>query len=126
MRLIDLHMTKIPIEKKAVRRWLGRLGEETMDALLTLQQADMGSKGTGIPAESEQFPQLRTLIAEIQAENACLSLKDLAVNGNDLKALGFSGRQIGTCLNSLLNMVMDEQLPNEREALLKSAQEVLP
>ena len=123
VRLIDLHMTKIPTEKKAVRRWLGRLGEETMDALLTLQEADMGSKGTGIPEESEQFPQLRALIAEIQAENACLSLKDLAVNGNDLKALGFSGRQIGICLNNLLNMVMDEQLPNEREALIKFTQE---
>ena len=124
MRLIDLHMTKIPPEKRAVRRWLSRLGPETMDALLALQQADMGSKGTGIPAESEQFPQIRAVIAEIQAENACLSLKDLAINGHDLTALGLSGKEIGACLNDLLNQVIDEQIPNEKEALIQAARKM--
>ena len=121
VRLIDLHMTKLPPEKKAVRRWLSRLGAETMDALLTMQEADMGSKGTGNPEEMLQFVQLRGLIEEIQAENACLSLKDLAVNGNDLMALGIQGRDIGICLSNLLDGVLDERLQNEREALLHAA-----
>ena len=119
--LIDLHMTKFPPEKKTVRRWLSRLGSETMDSLLTLQEADMGSKGTGKEENMDQFPQLRAIITEIEAENACLSLKDLAVNGHDLMALGISGREIGICLNALLNKVIDEQLPNEKEALLHAA-----
>ena len=121
VRLIDLHMTRIPPEKKAVRRWLGRLGPETMDRLLTLQEADMGSKGTGKPVEMEQFSQLRVLMAQIQAENACLSLKDLAVDGHDLIKLGYQGPEIGKCLRFLLDQVIDEALPNEKEPLLNAA-----
>ena len=119
--LIDRHMTKIEPNKKNVRRWLSRLGPETMELLLCLQEADMGSKGTGKTENMEQFAQIRALLEEIQAENACLSLKDLAVNGNDLMALGYRGREIGQCLTRLLEQVLDEQLPNERQALLEAA-----
>ena len=124
VELIALHMTKLPVEKKAVRRWLSKLGSDKMDALLKLQAADMGSKGTGHPEEFAQFDELKALVAEIEAENSCLSLKDLAVNGYDLMNLGLSGREIGSCLNDLLGKVLDEQLSNEKEALLKAAEDM--
>ena len=116
--LIEKHMTRLEPEKKFLRRWLGKLGWETMEQLLLLQEADMGSKGTGKAENREQFAQIRTCLAEIKAENACLSLKDLAVNGHDLMALGYSGKAIGEALNQLLEQVLDDRLPNEREALL--------
>ena len=116
--LISHHMTKLPTDKKLLRRWLGRLGWDTLDALLLLQEADMGSKGTGKPAEMVQFLQLRTLLEEIKQEDACLSLRDLAVNGHDLMALGIRGKAIGQTLNHLLEQVLDENLPNDRNALL--------
>lgn len=119
--LIEKHMTKLEPEKKTLRRWLGRLGEETIDQLLWLQQADMGSKGTGKPAEMEQFAVIRAVLDEIKAENTCLSLKDLAVNGHDLMALGLAGKAVGETLNRLLEQVIDEVLPNERAALLEAA-----
>ena len=49
---------------------------------------------------------------------ARMHVKDLAVNGNDLMALGLSGREIGAELNRLLELVLDEQLPNEKLSLL--------
>ena len=119
--LIDKHMTKIEPNKKSVRRWLSRLGWEIMDSLLQLQEADMGSKGTGNAEELRQFGALRALMEEIRAENACLTLKDLAVNGNDLMALGYRGREIGRCLQEMLDRILEEQLPNEREALISYA-----
>ena len=118
VELIGLHMTKIEPTKKALRRMLARLGPEKLDQLLTLQEADMGSKGTGKPEEMAQFPQLRDLLREILAENACFSLKDLALNGHDLMALGLTGKAIGQALNRLLELVMDEQVENTKEALL--------
>ena len=121
--LIDLHMTKITPEKKTVRRWLCRLGLERMENLLTLQEVDMGSKGTGRPQEMAQFDAIRSLIAQIQAENACLTLKDLAVNGHDLLQLGYSGPEIGRILNHMLEQVLDETLPNEKRALIDSLAE---
>ena len=61
---------------------------------------------------------------EVLAEASCLGLKDLAVNGNDLMRIGFSGRTIGVMLNWLLDQVMEENLPNERRVLLDWAQRV--
>jgi tRNA nucleotidyltransferase (CCA-adding enzyme) len=118
--LIAQHMTQLMPEKKILRRWLGRLGTQGLDRLLQLQEADMGSKGTGKPAEMAQFPQIRELLAEIQAENACLRLKDLAVNGHDLMTLGITGPAIGKTLSALLEQVIDEALPNEKQALLNA------
>ena len=123
MLLIGQHMTRLEPEKKALRRWMGRLGEEKLGKLLTLQAADMGSKGTGIPREMAQFDQLRAIIEEIRAENACLSLKDLAVSGHDLMHLGYRGKAIGQALNALLEQVLDEKIPNEKEALLEAVRQ---
>ena len=120
--LIEKHMTKFPPEKKVLRRWIGKLGWETMEKLLILQEADMGSKGTGKPEELLQFAAIRGILEEIRAENACLTLKDLAVNGHDLMALGIRGKDIGETLNGLLEKVMEEELPNEKAALLYAVQ----
>ena len=120
--LIGGHMTRLEPNRKTLRRQLGRMGWDIMDKLLSLQEADMGSKGTGNPGELEQFAQVRGLLEEIKAENACLRVTDLAVNGRDLMALGYTGKAIGDCLNALLERVLDEALPNERKALLQAAE----
>lgn len=116
--LIDRHMVQIEPERASVRRWLSRLGSETLTQLLQLQEADMSSKGTGIPSDSDRFSRLHSLISQVEAENTCLSVRDLDIGGNDLIALGFSGREIGVQLNRLLSLVLDETIPNTKEALL--------
>ena len=116
--LIEKHMTRLQPDKKLLRRQIGRIGWETVEQILILQEADMGSKGTGKTEDLELFSEIREVLAEIRQENSCLSLKDLAVKGNDLMALGFTGKAIGQALHGLLEQVLDEQLPNEKEALL--------
>ncbi len=113
--LVQLHMTSLPPEKKVLRRQLHKLGAETLFSLLTLQEADMGSKHS---SKENRFSEVRSIIQEILEENACLSLKDLAVNGHDLMALGYCGPQIGVSLNKLLDAVLDERVENSRDALL--------
>lgn len=121
--LIGQHMALLTPDKKLLRRRISRLGWDTLDALLSLQEADMGGKGTGEAEELDVFPKIRAVLAEIRAENACLTVKDLAVNGNDLLALGYQGKAIGETLNALLEGVLDETLPNERQALLDRAKQ---
>ena len=49
----------------------------------------------------------------------CFSLRQLAVNGSDLLHIGISsGKNIGDTLDTLLNKVIEGELPNEKEALL--------
>ena len=119
--LIGRHMTRLQPDRKLLRRQVSKYGFPMVEAQLALQQADMGSKGTVEDDGSAVFAKVRQLLADLKAEDACLSLKDLAVNGNDLMALGFQGRAIGACLNRLLELVVEERLPNKKEALLAFA-----
>ena len=124
--LITQHMTPLVPDRKLLRRRLGQYGEDGVRALLALQQADFGSKGTGTAEESCVFQEIATILDGLLAEQACFSIKDLAVNGKDLIALGYApGPQIGNCLAHLLALVQDETLPNEKETLEKAAREFM-
>lgn len=122
VELIGLHMTRLEPDKRLLRRRISRYGWETVERLLVLQQADMSSKGTCKEEELAIFPQIREMLCQIREENSCLSLRDLAVHGEDLMALGLRGKAVGETLRALLRMVLDEQVPNERSALLKAAE----
>lgn len=123
VELIGAHMTRLQPEKKLLRRQLSRLGWEQLERELELQQADMSSKGTAEPGDLEIFQEIRRMLEEIRREDSCLKVTDLAVNGEDLMTLGYQGRQIGTCLHWLLEQVLEETLPNDRQALLLAAKE---
>ena len=122
--LIEKHMLWLQPEKKLLRRQIGRLGLGTVYQILSLQQADNSNKGTAKSEENEKYVRILEVLEEIRSEDGCLSLKDLAVNGNDLVQIGFSGRTIGLMLNWLLDQVMEENLPNERSVLLAWAERV--
>jgi len=118
--LVQQHMTPLEPDRKLLRRRLSRLGADTVGQLLALQQADMGSKGADRPTDAARFDAVRQLLAQIEAEDACLTVRDLAINGHDLLALGYQGPAIGQTLQKLLELVLDEQVENEKEALLKA------
>jgi tRNA nucleotidyltransferase (CCA-adding enzyme) len=121
--LIDRHMVWFEVSKKVLRRWISRLGFALFDHLITLQRADCIATGTAGAAELAHFDEITRLALEIQAENSCLTLKDLALNGHDLTALGYRGKAIGETLNSLLSRVLEEELPNEKAALIAALEE---
>lgn len=61
-------------------------------------------------------------LEQVLENSPCLSLKELAVSGEDLLALGLpKGPVLGQKLQELLELVLEEKLPNEKEALLAYA-----
>ena len=112
--------------RRVVRRLLSRLGEEDMRRLIEVLRADARAhtpetcvKRLALADEDER------MLNELLAENACLHVRDLAVNGADLMALGVSpGPVMGRILSGLLEEVMDDTLPNRREELLRRAAEL--
>ncbi len=119
--LVQCHMQPLMPERKLLRRAISRLGRELVGELLLLQEADMGSKGTGENCEDQRFDRIRAKLSELDAEASLPTVRDLAVNGRDLLSLGLSGREIGQCLDSLLQQVVEETVPNEQQPLLDSA-----
>ena len=119
--LVRWHDADILPEGRSVKRWLNRLGEEGLRQLLQVKAADRG-------ATNYKFENLSVLrlveqkLDTVLQEGQCFSREKLAVNGKDLLALGFpQGRQLGEALDTLLGLVIDEQLPNQRTVLLNRA-----
>ncbi len=97
-----------------------------MENLFLLRYADIyGMHRLPLAGKSEtvrNLNELRDRIAKVEAEKSARSLKDLAVNGKDLMALGIpAGKQIGRILNELFQCVLDDPAMNEREKLLTVA-----
>ncbi len=120
--LVSYHDAELP-NKSSVKRMLNKIDVEQFKQLLKLKEADILAQ-----SDYEKEHKLNTLrhiekvLSEIESENACFKLKDLAINGGDLIAVGFKpGKEMGKVLNSLLNSVLDDILPNNREALLEQA-----
>lgn len=59
------------------------------------------------------------VVLSLLESHVVVHLKDLAVKGDDLKALGYSGKQISILLNQALNLVMKEEIENNKEALIQ-------
>ena len=82
------------------------------EAFMQGQLAQLQSQSAIIMREAER----------LEAEGACLSMKQLAVNGKDMANLGYTGREIGAVLEALLDSVIIGQTPNNREILLTRAE----
>ena len=122
--LIEWHDIPLSAEKKRVKRLMQKISDEDIIRLLEIKRCDRLAHAEDyqeLPPELEQIP---AVIEEIRAEDACLSLRTLAVGGDDLMALGIpKGKGIGEMLNVLLDAVIEERLPNEKNALLQAVKE---
>ena len=99
---------------------LARIGEARFRDLLAIKKGDVVGQGTH-PGDIAWLYDMEQRLNRVLAEDACLSLRQLAVDGNDIKALGLSGPAVGEMLQALLDAVIDEQTDNTREALLACA-----
>lgn len=63
------------------------------------------------------------ILHRIQSNGECCSVSELAVTGNDLKDLGYQGKEIGNALNAALQYVWRYPEQNVRESLLNYLQE---
>jgi tRNA nucleotidyltransferase (CCA-adding enzyme) len=106
----------------AVRRFLARIGEENVPDLLELRIADVRGMcaDRAVPVH---LANLCTRIRDTARENHALTVRELAVSGNDLMAaLGIGpGPAVGTVLGELLQSVLDDPALNERGKLLEMA-----
>ncbi len=121
LELIELHDLRTPPTEKAVKRLLSKVGEERFFELCDLATADRLAQNPVFFAPGKtREDAVRDLAKKLLAEHACLSLSDLAVNGDDLKSAGIpAGKELGDTLHRLLDLVLDGDCENTKEELLK-------
>ena len=109
-----------------LKRWLNRLGPETGLKMLKLQYADARAHAPLIADEAHKILRLYEEAEALIQSGSCLFLRDLAIDGRDLMALGFKeGPAVGKTLRHLLDQVIEGHLKNDRAALLSAAQALL-
>lgn len=116
--LIANHMTDIEENRIFLRHLLTQHSMDSLQRLIYLQQSDMSSKGMGEDDRREHFETIRYILSKLEAEGYCTGVKDLAIGGQALLDMGCTGKQIGRILDALLELVLNEELPNKPEALL--------
>ncbi len=125
LTLIKHHDPVITVEEKAVRKKMRILTPEVLNELLDLKSADNLAQSPDCAVRLSEYAEIRKIMEKLIAENACFSLRDLKINGDDLKAIGIpEGKKIGITLKFLFEAVESGDLPNDREALIAKARKM--
>lgn len=123
VRLVRYHDMPITADRKPIKRLLSKHGEDATRQLIELHKADTLGQSAICRHRIAIFEEVSQMINEILQEESCFTLKDLAANGHDMMTLGFQGPTIGRVLQECLDAVLDEQIPNEHEALMAFAKD---
>lgn len=124
-KLVDLHMRPIVIADEvvtdsAVRRLMSDAGDD-IDALMTLCEADITSKNE---VRKKQFRENFRLVREKLADLKVKDYKRLfqpVVDGNEIMEM-FDlkpSQEVGVLKQTIKDAVLDNKVPNEREALIE-------
>lgn len=115
----DLHITEKPSN---IKGWLRRLGEPLIFDFIDLKIADMATHNLAFAQpELDGLNRIRHRTEAVIASGEPYKISDLKINGNDLKALGYQGREIAAELESLIKTVSGNPKCNTKEKLLHQA-----
>lgn len=121
VELVYYHDSTFEVEKKYVKRWLNKIGEEQFRRLLNVRRADIKAQADmAQETRLQKIDNIEYILEEVLRDDECFSLKDLAVNGKDVMdtMLIKSGKEVGYWLNEILTRVIDGRLKNDREDLI--------
>ncbi len=121
--LVLYHDADIQPRNKHIKRWLNKIGEERLRQLIEVKIADISAQSQ---LEREErlllLLEIKACIDEVISQQQCFCLKDLAINGRDLIEIGIhQGTQIGVILNKLMDLVIEEQISNDKDELIEVA-----
>lgn len=121
--LIKYHYITPVEDRRVVKRLISVLGLTEFIRLTEVMKGDSRAKQSFCLERVGILDAMKYIAYEISETGECCTLKGLAVNGTDLENIGFEGKAVGDALNVLLSMVIDDKLPNEKEALIEAARE---
>ena len=121
VRLVRFHDRKVRLTKPGVRKAVMEIGEDLFPLFLEVKDADLYAQSLYQRQEKvEEMAEIRRLYAQILEAGDCLSLRDLAVSGDDLIAAGMQpGKELGLVLQEMLRDVVDVPAHNDRDYLLQ-------
>lgn len=123
--LVKMHDSPIMVtdmtkpDRKRLKKIMSQIGSELIFDLIEIKYCDNSAQNPEYFRGEDFYKQTREIVNEIINEKECFSIKHLAVDGNDLIALGFRGKKIGETLEKCLTAVIDGKVENEKSELIK-------
>lgn len=123
VKLVRFHDTPIMLngekmpDRKRIKKVMSQIGTELIFDLIEVKRCDNSAHAPEFVLDDAFYDAAYKIIDDIIAENECLTIKDLKINGNDLMKMGFKGKKIGEKLNDCLAAILDEKINNDYEAL---------
>ena len=114
------HMTvEQDLSVKELKKLIMELGKENLSRLFNLMSANVNSK-TDLDKEKEMIliDRLKDRIEEIEKIGKIPDIRDIAISGVDLINSGFEAKEIGKIKNEVYNLILGEELENEKEAVI--------
>jgi len=121
--LVGSHMTRYAkLRSSSLKQLIKQVGENNLDRMYELQKADI--LGSAPPFDFSELEKMQQEIDNILDTKQPLTIKDLAVNGDDLVTIGYTaGIMMGETLQKLLLIVLENPEQNQRELLLEMARD---
>ena len=108
------------VSDKTLKKLIIEMEEKNLKRLFNLFYADLNSKAISRKKENEKILQnFWDKIENIKKQGKIPQFNDLDITGIDLINLKFSNREIGEVKNKLYELVLGDEIENEKEALLK-------
>lgn len=119
--LIHYHDRRPMPEPRQIRRLVSKTGVEMFIPLMELKRADTkGQNPETIPGKLKKLDEIEAVFRQVTADGSEFNIKSLAINGGDIIALGVNeGKEIGRLLSEMLELVIEGNALNEKQALLE-------
>lgn len=118
--LVRFHDRQIELQERAVKRALNKFGDSGFSMLFELKKADNAAQAPEYSFRMEYYSHLKEIYEKIMSDKMCFSIKNLAVNGNDIMKAGVvQGPEVGRILSRLLDEVIEGILLNEKDVLIE-------
>ena len=120
--LIRWHMLRPGTDAADVRKCMVAVGPESFEKWLAVVWADtMAKSDKGREDKLRWINNMHARYRQILRNGDPLRIRDLAINGNDLAAIGISGKETGVILSESLAEVLKDPGRNRRDYLLEFA-----
>lgn len=116
-KLIIYHDKDIPKKINKLNRFIYDYGKDNFDLLFLLKEADVMAQNNKYFDKLNILREEEKVVYERIANNFVFNVKDLKIDGRYLMSFGINGRDIGIVLNKILNLILDNQLENEKSVL---------
>ena len=118
----------LPEKKSSVKKLVNRIGKDTTTKLIMLRHCDiLAQSGFNIEIKLKYLRHFRDWFDEINEKDEAFQISDLDISGRDLIQMGYvPGLKFKMILNTLLALVLEEEISNTRDELVEYIKEHFP